>query len=225
MTENTAPDAAAPAAAQVTAAEKLDARIRKVAASIIDSTNTLHELIEKAETTQIHLLLTDPETGKPYATWQAYVTNVAKGMPPVRGKSDRRAQIRFLLGANLSVRAIAEIADVSKSLVQNVKTESPESVKPAATKGPGGKGAPQTHRKITERGALNSVNRLTENIDDLEDIDALAELLTALGHAAKAVTARREFLVKARDAARKSHPSSSEGNNGRTGQASTAAAA
>ena len=63
------------------------------------------QLITQAQETQIHRVLTDPETGKPFANWQSYVTSVARDLPPVRGKADRVAMVRFLLGADPSVRA------------------------------------------------------------------------------------------------------------------------
>lgn len=208
------------AEAKLAKAQRLDGQIRTAVTKALDANAKLAELITRAQESKIHETLGFP-------TWQAYVTSVAVDMPMPKTKAERVSAIHFLLGQNLSLRACAEIAGVSKSTVENVKkagesgesAESGESTESGESAGKGGPGAAQVHKKITDKTALSWVKRITEHVDELESIEDLGEMLRELPHTVKAVEARRDYLVKVRDAAKKSHPSSSEGNNGRTGDA------
>ncbi len=117
--------------------------------------------------------------------------------PNAEGQEAREARIVFLIGSGLSLRAVATIAGVSKSTVDNVAKAATPRSPPRRAK------AARVPRRFTRKSRRRPLSlRWTgsrRTWTTWRIIDELAKLLVSLDHAVKAVQLRHDFLVKARE--------------------------
>jgi hypothetical protein len=92
------------------AAEKLDQRIQCIADTAARNLDTLAELLSEAQAGHIHEVLGFP-------SWTEYVAARLKPITKTLGREELRALITELYDAGISVHAIAEAVDTSKSTV------------------------------------------------------------------------------------------------------------
>lgn len=204
MNATTTPKGTRESQKELTAARKLDERIRNTARMAENQMAHLAKLLADAKEQGIHKLLNFP-------TWQAYVADVAATNMPLLHAVGRVALVKMLSNEGLSLRGIALAAGVSKSQVQR-DLQGPESGDKA--KGGAPKGVAQTRSSVTDRTctALDTVRKAVRTPDKVTYHD-LGRLVKEL----ELTLADVKDAIKERQEARQRHPSA-EGTNGRTGQ-------
>jgi hypothetical protein len=98
-------------------AKKLDGRIQRMADAASGHLDQLAELLATAEAGQIHQALQ-------FDSWTAYVAERLKPITKSLGREELRSLVVQLHGAGMSVRAIAEAVDTSKSAVHRQVSQS-----------------------------------------------------------------------------------------------------
>ena len=137
------------------AAEKLDARIRRMAESARGQLVKVAELVEEAKRGRVHEVLG-------YESWTAYLANALGGQLQLEGDA-RHEVVSFLAGEGMSVRAIAAATGVSKSTVDRDLAQVSQTRTPA-TGGHAGSGVPQRDTSNGDR----SVGSITPEVTGLD---------------------------------------------------------
>lgn len=105
---------------EYTDAEILDHKVRKAFAIGMRAHEYLLETVAEAKGAKIHETLTDPETGKRFKSWTAYVTNVIGGLGlDVKAMSPKEKAflIVVLFNTGMSQQAIAKSLTISPGTV------------------------------------------------------------------------------------------------------------
>lgn len=113
-------------------AKQLDEQLRRWAKIAADNFVRVTGLIAEAKEKAIWKLVDDPETGKPFRTWQSYIASViGREMEPLAAVN-RNALVKMLLDEGLSQRAAAEAAKTSPATVNEVaKGKTPGEPRPS----------------------------------------------------------------------------------------------
>jgi hypothetical protein len=147
------------------AAEKLDQRIQRIADTAARNLDTLAELLSEAQAGHIHEVLGFP-------SWTEYVAARLKPITKSLGREELRALITELYDAGMSVRAIAEAVDTSKSTVSRQVSQSgtgDEAAQTAETTGLDGKTYAR-HHNGGARGQQSARVRLSRARSAIENI-------------------------------------------------------
>lgn len=102
-------------------ASRMDREIRDGFRAVLGSKHRLTDMIAEAKSQKIHLILNDPETGKPYKSWTAYMKNVVQGFgvdAQSLSKGDRDLMIAVLYGAGMSIKQAADTLGTSFGTAQ-----------------------------------------------------------------------------------------------------------
>lgn len=93
----------------------LDREIRAGFTVVLESQSRLVALVKEAKDSQIHKMLTDPETGKAYKSWTAYIGNVIAGLGAdfrSMGARDKAFLVVMLYNTGMSQKVIASALSV-----------------------------------------------------------------------------------------------------------------
>lgn len=178
----------------------LDREIRAGFTVVLESQNRLVALVKEAKDSQIHKMLTDPETGKAYKSWTAYIGNVIAGLDmDVKRLSarDKAFLVVMLYNTGMSQKVIASALAVGVGTVNRAiqagradgsvdagrETESKDGRTFKDTEKDGAKDSGAKATKTPAQKADAHVKALTNLLDQMssDELTEFKKSLTALG--------------------------------------------
>ena len=201
---------------ELTAATKLDEKIRHMAHITEQNMSHLCDLLRESKNSGSWKLITDAD-GKPFTSWKLYVADVAlKDMPGLHAIS-RNALIRFLVDEGLTIRDAAAATGTSPATAGRAAQGKPtgEGTTAAETSGTtsDSKG-PQARTSTLADRATKSLEAVRAKVNDRDKLPTadLRRLQKELQHTLSDVIE----AMQVREAIAR-HPAGSQGTNPRTG--------